>query len=118
MDSSDEEKDEEDIWWRPRYSRWSVGKEDDDAAAFKAALGRVGHHTRDSMESQDGTVEGLIYALSEDDEPRGNGPLANDAQGWKTLSHITFRCCPLLSNQFSLHHLRSSVPTNANGVHR
>jgi len=69
MDSSDEEEDEEeDIRRRLRYSRWSVGKEEDDAATFKTALGRVGHRTQDSLESQNGTVEGLMYARSEDDE--------------------------------------------------
>lgn len=28
-------------------------KDDDDAAAYKVVLGRVGHRTQDSMESQD-----------------------------------------------------------------
>ena len=43
MDSSDEDEDEEeDIRRRVRHSRWSVGNENDDAAAFKGALGRVG----------------------------------------------------------------------------
>jgi len=65
MDSSDED---EDIRQRFRYSRWSMGKEDDSSAAFKAALGRVGHRTQDSLESQDGTVEGLMYARSDDNE--------------------------------------------------
>ena len=54
----------------PRYSRWSVhtvvGKDNDEATAYKVALARVGHRTQDSME--DGTVEGLMYARSEDDE--------------------------------------------------
>jgi len=69
MDSSDEEEDEEDdIRQRLRHSRWSIGKEDDDAAAFKAALGRLEHRAQDSVESQDGTVEGSMYARSEDDE--------------------------------------------------
>jgi len=71
MDSSDEDEDEEDeVRRRLRYSRWGIhsgtGK-DDTEAAYKAALGRVGHRTQDSMESQDGTVEGLMYARSEDD---------------------------------------------------
>ena len=50
------------------YSRWSIGKDDDNDAVFKAALGRVGYQTQDSVESQGGTVEGLMYACSEDDE--------------------------------------------------
>lgn len=33
----------------------------------KAALGRLGYCTQDSMESQDETVEGLMYACSKDD---------------------------------------------------
>jgi hypothetical protein len=61
MGSSDEEDDEEDdIRWWLWCSRWSVGKDEDDAAAYKAALGQVGHCTQDSqdsMESQDRTVE-------------------------------------------------------------
>jgi len=65
MDSSDEDEDEEDdIWWRLRYSRWSIGNDDDGAGAYKAVLGRVGRRARDSVESQDGTVEGLMYARS------------------------------------------------------
>ncbi|KIM37247.1 hypothetical protein M413DRAFT_448563 [Hebeloma cylindrosporum] len=75
MDSSDEDEDEEDeVRRRLRYSRWSVrssgmGKaDDDDAAAYKSALDRGGHRTQPSMESLDGTVEGLMYARSEDDE--------------------------------------------------
>lgn len=69
MNSSDEDEDEEDnIWQRLRYSRWSIGKDDDNDAAFKAVLGRVGYRTQDSVESQGGTVEGLMYARSEDDE--------------------------------------------------
>ena len=73
MDSSDEDEDEkDDVRRRLRYSRWSVhssglGNNDDETAAHKAALGRVGHRTQDSMESQNGTVEGLMYDRSEDD---------------------------------------------------
>ena len=71
MDSPDEDEDEEgEVQRRLRYSRWSVhspmGKGDGEVAGYKAALGRVGHHTQDSME--DGTVEGLMYARSDEDE--------------------------------------------------
>ena len=69
MDSSDKDEDEEDdIRRRLRYSRWSIGKGDDDAGAYKAALGLVEHHAQDSVESQDGTGEGLMYARLEDNE--------------------------------------------------
>lgn len=79
IDSSDKDEDEEDgVRRKLRYSRWSVhsgggvgkgGSDDnDEATVFKAALARVGHRTQASMESQDGTVEGLMYARSEDDE--------------------------------------------------
>jgi len=55
MDSSDEDEDkEDDSRRRLRYSRWSIGKDDDAAGAYKAALGRVGHRAQDSVESQDG----------------------------------------------------------------
>jgi len=63
MGSSDEEEEEDNIRRWLWYSRWSVGKDEDDAAANKAALGQVGHRTQDSqdsMESQDRTVEGLM----------------------------------------------------------
>ena len=82
VDSSDEDEDEKDnIWRRLRYSRWSVNKEEDDAAAFKAALGRVGHRTQDSTESQ----EGLMYARSEDDEH--NYPPANNTRDSEAFPH-------------------------------
>lgn len=64
MDSPDEDEDEEgDLRRDLRYSRWSVnstglGMDDDEAAAFKAALGRVGNRTQESKESQDGSVQG------------------------------------------------------------
>ena len=69
MDLSDEDEDKDDkIRRRLRYSRWSVhsgmGKDDDEATAYKAALARVGHRTQDSME--DRTVEELMYTRSED----------------------------------------------------
>ena len=71
MDSSDEDEDEADeVRRRLRYSRWSVhsplAKDGGEAAGYQTALARVGHRTQDSME--DGTVDGLMYARSEDDE--------------------------------------------------
>jgi len=66
IDSSDEDE-EDDIWRRLRYSRWSIGKDDDETAAYKSALRRAGDRKQDGMESEDGTVEGLMYARSEDD---------------------------------------------------
>ena len=68
---SDEDEDEDnEIRRRLRYSRWSVhsgmGKDDDEATAYKATLARVGDRTQDSMEVK--TVEELMYARSEDDE--------------------------------------------------
>ena len=38
-----------------------MDKDNDEAAAYRAGLGRVGHRTQDSVESQDGTMEGSMY---------------------------------------------------------
>jgi len=70
MDSSGEDEDKENnIRWRLRYLRWSIGKYDDAVGAYKAALGRVGHRAhRIVWRARVGMVEGLIYVRSEDDE--------------------------------------------------
>ena len=47
--------------------------EDDEAAAYQAVLGHVGYCTQDSMESHDGTLEGLMYARPEHDEHEDTG---------------------------------------------
>ena len=103
MDSSDEDEDEEDdVRRRLRYSRWSVhsngsGKGDDGAAAYKAVLSRVRHRTQDSIESQ-GTVDGLGYARSEDDDhDHEDATAANDTRSWQAFSH-------------SIHHIASIIP--------
>jgi len=49
-----------------------MGKDDGEAAGYKAALARVGHRTQDSM--ADGTVEGLMYVHSENDERKEQQP--------------------------------------------
>ena len=57
IDSSKEDEDEEDdIRWRLWCSRWSVhssgmDKDDEEAAAYKATLGRVRHRPQESMVS-------------------------------------------------------------------
>jgi len=72
MDSLDEdEAGAAQVWRRLRYSTSSVcsgiGKNSDDAVIL--SLGRVGHSTQDSIDgSQDGTVDGLMYSGSDDDE--------------------------------------------------
>jgi len=95
MDSSDEDEDEEDeVRWRLRYSRWSVHSlmsKDDEAAGYKAALARVGHRTQDSMD--DGTVEGLMYARSEEDEHEEKQPLSTTLDAGKP-SPIPFTTSP------------------------
>jgi len=72
MDSSDEdEAAAAQVRRRPRYStssvRSGIGKDLDDAVIL--SLGRVGHSMQDSIDgSQDGTVDGLMYGGSDDDE--------------------------------------------------
>jgi len=49
-----DEDEEDDIRRRLRHSRWTahssgMDKDNDEAAAYKAALGRVGHRTQDSV---------------------------------------------------------------------
>ena len=122
MDSSDEDEDkEDDIWQRLRYLRWSLGKDDDGDAAFRAVLGRVVHCAQDSMESQDGMVEGLMYASSEDDEHEET-ILQKKTLKARKPSPIPFTTLPqaspsnvLLSPTISP---ISSVPTNVNVVLR
>ena len=123
MDSSDEDEDEEDeVQRRLRYSRWSVhspmGKDNGEAAGYKAALARVGHRTQDSMEA--GTVEGLMYARSEDDEHEEQQPQTTTLDASKP-SPIPFTTSPqssLLSLPSSPYRLRWVVPTTANVFHR
>ena len=45
-----------------------MGKDEDEAAAYKAALGQLGRRTQDSMESQDRTGGRLMYGHFEDDD--------------------------------------------------
>ena len=56
---------------RLKEPRWGIhssglGKDEDEAAAYKAALGQLGYRIHNSTESQDGTVERLMYARFED----------------------------------------------------
>jgi len=96
MDSSDEDEDEEDdIRWRLRYSRWSIGNDDDDAGAYKAALGRVGRRAKDRCgePGRDGGRVGVCSLRGR--RAQGNYHPANHTRGRKTFSHIPFQCPPL-----------------------
>jgi len=118
MDSSDEDEDEEDdIRWRLRYSRWSIGKDNDDAGAYKAALGRVGRRAKDSVESQDGTAEGLMYARPRTTSTRE----LSSSEPQSRQENLLPQPLPMPSSSLQPsppHHLHSPVPTNANIVHR
>jgi len=103
MDSSDEDEDKDHIRWRLRYSRWSIGKDDDDAGAYKAALGRVGRRAKDSVESQDGGGGRVdVCSLRGTTSTRNYHPANHTRGSLKTFSHISFQCPPLSNHLFRI----------------
>jgi len=114
MDSSDEDEDEEDdIRWRLRYSRWSIGNDDDDAGAYKAALGRVGPRAKDRC-GEPGRDGGRVDVCS----LRGTTStrkLSSEAGKPPPTSRSN---ALLLSPTISPTSPSFMVPTNANVVHR